>query len=69
MKDLNQRPMKGYGGLSRAELFAQLDQPALSPLPAYTYEYSEFKYAKVAKEAPLQTAGQDEFVLSFLLFN
>ncbi len=50
MKDLNQRPMKGYGGLSRTELFAQLDQPALSPLPAYPYEYSEFKYAKVAKD-------------------
>ena len=50
MHDLNQRPMKGYNGLSRAELFAQIDAPALSNLPAFTYEYTQFKLAKVAKD-------------------
>ena len=50
MQELNQRPMKGYNGLSRAELFALLDEPALLPLPPYPYEYSQFKFAKVAKD-------------------
>ena len=50
MHDLNQRPMKGYNGLSRAELFAQIDAPALSNLPAFPYEYTQFKLAKVAKD-------------------
>jgi len=50
MQDLNQRPMKGYNGLSRAELFAQIDAPALSILPQFPYEYTQFKFAKVAKD-------------------
>jgi len=50
MHDLNQRPMKGYNGLSRAELFAQIDAPALSKLPQFPYEYTQFKLAKVAKD-------------------
>ena len=50
MHDLNQRPMKGYNGLSRAELSAQIDAPALSNLPAFPYEYTQFKLAKVAKD-------------------
>ena len=50
MGDLNQRPMKGYNGLSRAELFAQIDAPVLSVLPQFPYEYTQFKLAKVAKD-------------------
>lgn len=50
MHDLNQRPMKGYNGLSRAELFAQIDAPALSKLPQFPYEYTQFRLAKVAKD-------------------
>ena len=50
MSDLNQRPMKGYNGLSRTELFAQIDAPALSKLPQFPYEYTQFKLAKVAKD-------------------
>jgi hypothetical protein len=50
MHDLNQRPMKGYNGLCRAELFAQIDAPALSELPQFPYEYTQFKLAKVAKD-------------------
>lgn len=46
MHDLNQRPMKGYNGLCRAELFAQIDAPALSKLPQFPYEYTQFKLAK-----------------------
>ena len=50
MHDLNQRPMKGYNGLCRSELFAQIDAPALSKLPQFPYEYTQFKLAKVAKD-------------------
>jgi len=50
MQDLNQRSMKGYDGLCRAELFAQIDAPALSKLPQFPYEYTQFKFAKVAKD-------------------
>lgn len=53
-KELNQRPMKQYGGLSRAELFATIDAPALQPLPAYPYEYTQYKIAKAAKDYHVQ---------------
>jgi transposase len=42
LEDLNHRTMRHFG-LSRAELFARLDQPALQPLPETPYEYAEWK--------------------------
>ena len=39
---LNHRTMRHFG-LSRAEMFARLDQPALQPLPAHAYEFAEWK--------------------------
>jgi transposase len=42
LEDLNHRTMRHFG-LSRAELFAQLDQLALQPLPAHPYEFAEWK--------------------------
>jgi transposase len=44
--DLNQRPFKKLPGC-RASAFAQLDLPALKPLPATRYEISRWKSAKV----------------------
>lgn len=52
--DLNQRPMKHYNGLSREQLFNQIDLPALQPLPAYPYEYTDHRIAKVAKDYHVQ---------------
>ena len=52
--DLNQRAMKHYNGLSREQLFNQLDGPALQPLPAYPYEYTDHRIAKVAKDYHVQ---------------
>ena len=46
LDDLNQRPFKQRSG-SRASAFAQLDQPALRPLPASRYVYREIKQARV----------------------
>ncbi len=44
---LNDRPFKKLAG-SRASLFAELDRPALRPLPATPYEYATWKQAKVS---------------------
>ncbi len=44
---LNARPFKKLAG-SRASLFAELDKPALRPLPPVPYEYATWKQAKVS---------------------
>jgi transposase len=44
---LNAKPMRHYGGASRADLFARLDQPALRPLPSVAFEYAEWKWVRV----------------------
>jgi transposase len=44
---LNARPFKKLAG-SRASLFAELDRPALRPLPPVPYEYATWKTAKVS---------------------
>lgn len=43
---LNQRPFRKRAG-NRATLFAQLDRPALKPLPATRYEFGKWKRARV----------------------
>lgn len=43
---LNQRKMKSYG-LSRQELFEQVDQDALAPLPKQPFVFATWKSAKV----------------------
>ena len=43
---LNARPFRKRDG-NRAALFAQLDQPALKPLPASRYQFGEWKTARV----------------------
>ena len=47
LTDLNARPMKGYGGVSRRDLFERFDQPALQPLPAERFVYTEWSKATV----------------------
>src|SRR6266849_10370014 len=47
LADLNARPMKGYGGASRRTLFERFDQPALRPLPAERFVYTEWRQARV----------------------
>jgi len=46
LEKLNNRPMQGIRK-SRNELFAELDQPALKPLPAERFQLLEWKKAKV----------------------
>src|SRR4051812_49804287 len=45
--DLNRRPMRRLG-VSRAEMFAQLDCPALKPLPADPLVYAEWRVRRVS---------------------
>lgn len=46
LDELNRREMK-HLGQSRLELFTELDQPALSPLPDRPYEFAIWKKARV----------------------
>jgi transposase len=46
LEKLNNRLMQGVGK-SRNQLFAEVDQPALKPLPAQPFEVREWKTAKV----------------------
>ena len=44
--DLNARPMRKLG-VSRRQLFEQLDRPALSPLPSEPFVYAEWRIRRV----------------------
>jgi transposase len=46
LESLNNRPFKKLPG-SRREAFAALDQPALRPLPVKSFEFAEWKKARV----------------------
>lgn len=52
--DLNDRPMKRYGGRSRRDIFEQVERAALLPLPADTFEYAEWGTAKVHHDYHVQ---------------
>jgi transposase len=47
LEDLNARPMKGYGGQSRRQLFDRFDRPVLQPLPLDRYVYAEWSKVRV----------------------
>lgn len=50
LEELNDRPMKRLGGVTRRQLFERYDRPALTPLPADRYVVSEWKAATVAPD-------------------
>src|SRR3989442_6139353 len=56
LPDLNARPFKKLPG-SRQSLFAALDQPALRPLPAQSYEYAEWKRVRVNIDSHVEVDG------------
>ena len=47
LEAFNDKPMKGYGGKTRRQLFEELDRPALKGLPVQRFVYAEWKSAKV----------------------
>lgn len=54
--ELNQRPFKKLPG-TRCSLFTALDQPTLKPLPQLPYEFTEWKYARVNIDCPIEVDG------------
>ena len=54
--ELNARVMRAYG-MSRAELFAQVDAPALKPLPAGAYAFAIWKRCRVAPDYHVEVDG------------
>jgi transposase len=47
LEDLNARPMKKLGGISRRDLFERVERGALLPLPSQAFELSEWRRATV----------------------
>jgi transposase len=54
--DLNARPMRRLG-VSRRELFLELDRPALKELPAEPYEYAEWRPRRVGRDYHVDIDG------------
>jgi len=54
--ELNARVMRAYG-MSRAELFAAVDAPALKPLPAEPYAFATWKRCRVAPDYHVEVDG------------
>lgn len=54
--ELNTRVMRAYG-MSRAELFAQVDAPALKALPAEPYAFAVWKRCRVAPDYHVEVEG------------
>ena len=46
-EDLNSRPMKKYGGISRRQLFDRIESTELRPLPTERFEFCEWKQPRV----------------------
>lgn len=57
LEELNARPMKKYGGLSRRELFERVERTALGPLPAEHFEPSEWSGERVGPDYHLNVEG------------
>lgn len=51
---LNDRPMKKLGGVSRRSLFDRLDRPALRRLPASAFEFGEWKQVRIGLDYHVQ---------------
>jgi len=55
--DLNARPMRRLG-VSRRDLFVELDQPALKELPAEPYQYAEWRVGRVGRDYRIHINGE-----------
>jgi transposase len=64
--DLNRRPMRRLG-VSRADLFAELDRPVLKPLPAEPFVYAEWRLRRVSLDYHVDIDGHYYSVPSRLL--
>jgi transposase len=56
LDQLNRKPFKKLPG-SRSSLFESIDKPALKPLPGQSYEYAEWKKARVHLDYHIEIDG------------
>ena len=56
LAELNARPMRRLG-VSRRDLFVELDRPALKPLPAAAYDYAEWRLRLVSLDYHVDIDG------------
>jgi transposase len=56
LTDMNGRVMRRLG-VSRSDLYRDIEKPALRPLPATTYQYAEWKKARVAPDYHVELLG------------
>lgn len=56
LQRLNHQPLQKQG-VSRHQLFEQIDRPALRPLPTEPYQFAEWKSAKVHPDYHLELTG------------
>ncbi len=56
-EELNARPMKKYGGLSRRALFERVERAALGALPAERFEPSEWMEARAGADYHVKVEG------------
>ncbi len=54
--ELNERPMRRFGGATRRELFERLEREALLPLPPRHFVYSEWKTTRVRNDYHVKVA-------------
>jgi transposase len=66
VQELDVRVMKDYG-VSRRELFEEIDAPAMRPLPDGRYRYATWKKAKVAPDYHIEFEGHRYSVPSGLV--
>jgi transposase len=66
VRELDARVMKGYG-LSRRELFEEVDRPAMRELPEGRYRHADWKKAKVAPDYHVEYEGHRYSVPSELV--
>jgi hypothetical protein len=59
--ELNARPMKKLGGISRRELFDRYERPALRPLPSERFEYAQWK--RVNRQSRLPRGSRQALLL------
>ena len=64
--ELNDRLMRKLGA-SRREFFANIDRPALMPLPSEPYQYAEWRRARVAPDYHVEAHGHFYSVPSRLI--
>jgi len=57
LEDLNGRPMRKYGGLSRRDLFERVEHAALRPLPSAHFEPSEWSTEPVGPDYHVKVEG------------